>query len=233
MRRHALSTTERQTGLEAIQKTRWVARVVPSKTQIFLEGEPSSEIFAIVSGWAFRYKVLSDGRRQILNFLAPNDLFGLSGQLLESQVYSVESITEVSLRVFKKAELTRLCCTSPAVAFLLYQIMASQKIAAFEHLVDLGRRSAREAVCHLLLELCLRQRPIETSTDCSCIFPMTQDLLADALGLTPVHVNRVLRRLRDDGLVDITSHKLIVNDVDDLARLCEFSRDYTTGVLLI
>lgn len=119
------------------------------------------------------------------------------------------------------------------LAALVRRIVRSEEGAAFEHLVDVGRRNALEAVGHLLLELYLRQRRGRISKDCSCKFPVTQVLLADALGLTAMHVNRVLRQLREGGLVSISNHSLVIHDIDGLTELCEFNKDYTTRMPVI
>jgi CRP/FNR family transcriptional regulator len=224
---------ELQPGLELIQKTRWDSRVVPPRTQICTEGEPSGEVFTLLAGWAFRYKLLHDGRRQILDFRLPGDFFGFGGELSDGLNHSVESITEVTLCVFRKSQFLTAVKSSPEVATLFQEILRSEEDAAFEHLVDIGRRNAMEAVGHLLLELCMRQRRGEASKECSCDFPITQAHLADALGLTVEYANRVLRRLREAELATITRHTLIIHDVDRLTELCEFRKDYTAPALLI
>jgi CRP-like cAMP-binding protein len=226
-------TPELQSGLELIHKARWGARVVPPKTQICTEGEVSAEVYTLFSGWAFRYRQFRDGRRQILDFRLPGDFFGFGRDHSKGLDHSVESITEASLCVFDKAELRAAVQSSPAAATVFWEMTSSEKNAAFEHLLDVGRRNATEAVAHLLLELCMRQCRGEVPTECSCYFPITQDLLADALGLTGVHINRVLRRLRDDGMATKTNHTLIIHDVARLAELCDFHGDYTAPTPLV
>jgi CRP-like cAMP-binding protein len=233
LRQHASLTPVLQSGLELIQKARWGARVLPPRTQISTEGEPSGEVFTLFAGWAFRYKLLRDGRRQILDFRLPGDFLGFGGEHSDTLDHSVESITVVALCVFRKSRLLTAVQSSPAVANLFREIMRSEERVAFEHLVDIGRRNATEAVSHLLLELWMRQRRGEASMECGCEFPITQEILADALGLTAVHVNRVLRRLREAGLVSITNRALIIHDIDRIAGLCEFNRDYSAPPPLI
>ena len=233
LRQHAPLTPELRLGLDLIHTAKLGTRILPPRTQICAEGEPSAEVFTLFAGWAFRYKLLHDGRRQILNFRLPGDFFGLGREQSPGLDHSVESITEVALCVFDKVEFETAVQSYPALAALFRQIARAEESTAFEHMVDIGRRNPLEAVSHLLLELCLRQRRGEISAECSCEFPITQMLLADALSLTAVHVNRVLGRLRDTGLASITNHTLTIHDVDRLAELCEFSKDYTTWTPVI
>jgi CRP-like cAMP-binding protein len=233
LQQHVSLTPELQSGLELIHKARWGARVVPPKTQICTEGEASAEVYTLFSGWAFRYRQFRDGRRQILDFRLPGDFFGFGSEHSDELDHSVESITEASLCVFDKAELRAAVQSSPAAATVFREMMSSEESAAFEHLLDVGRRNATEAVAHLLLELCMRQCRGEVPTECRCYFPITQDVMADALGLTGVHVNRVLRRLRDDGLATKTNQTLIIHDVARLTELCDFHGDYAAPTPLI
>ena len=221
-------TPEQRSGLELIRKSRIGACVAKPGTRICTEGEPSTEIFTLVSGWAFRYKMLHDGRRQILDFRLPGDFFGLGCGDPQCQDNSVESITHVVLCAFSKAQFETAMQSDPSLAALVRRIVRSEQSAVFDHLVNIGRRNAREAVAHMLLELCMRQRRGRVPKDCRCVFPISQGLLADALGLTAVHVNRVLRKLREDGLASIGNHSLVIHDADRLSELCEFNHDYTT-----
>jgi CRP-like cAMP-binding protein len=233
LRQHASLAPELRSGLELVWKARLGACIVPPGTQICTEGEPSANIFTLVAGWAFRYKQLHDGRRQILGFRLPGDFFGLGCEGPQGHDHSVESITHAVLCVFGKEQFETAVQSDPALAALVRRIVRSEESAAFEHLVDVGRRNALEAVGHLLLELCLRQRRGRKSKDCSCAFPITQLLLADTLGLTAAHVNRVLRQLREDGLASIRNHSLVIHDVDRLTELCEFNKDYTTRMPVV
>lgn len=227
LRQDAALPPELRSGLKLIRKSRLEMRVLPPGTQICTEGEPSAEVFTLFAGWAFRYKLLHDGRRQILNFRLPGDFFGLGSEGSQGFDHSIESITHVVLCVFSKVQFDTAVQSDPALASLVRRIVRSEEGAAFEHLVDVGRRNALEAVGHLLLELYLRQRRGGISKDHSCGFPISQVLLADALGLTATHVNRVLRRLREERLASIRNHRLIIHDVDRLTELCEFRKDYT------
>lgn len=230
LRHDAALTPELRSGLKLVRKSRIGTCVAKPGARICTEGEPSAEIFTLVDGWAFRYKMLHDGRRQILDFRLPGDFFGLGCGGSQSQDNSVESITHVVLCVFSKAQFETAMRSDPALAALVRRIVRSEQSEVFDHLVNVGRRNAREAVAHMLLELCMRQRRGRVPKDCHCQFPITQGLLADALGLTAVHVNRVLRNLREDGLASIGNHGMVIHDVDRLSELCEFNRSYTARI---
>jgi len=233
LRRHATLTPEPVPGLELIRKSRVGSCVARPGARICIEGEPSTGIFTLVSGWAFRYKRLHDGRRQILDFRLPGDFFGLGHGGSQAQDHSVECITPVVLCVFDKPQFEGAMQSDPALAALVRRILRAEEGAMFEHLVDIGRRSATEAVGHMLLELCLRQRQGRVSRGCSCQFPITQLHLADALGLTATHVNRVLRKLREDGLASVGDQRLVIHNVARLSDLCEFNDRYTTRMPVI
>lgn len=208
-------------------------RVLPPGTQICTEGEPSAEVFTVFDGWAFRYKLLRDGRRQILNFRLPGDFFGLGLEGSQGLDHSIESITHVVLCVFNKEQFITAVRSDPALAALARRIVRSEEGMAFEHLVDVGRRNSLEAVGHLLLEMYLRQRRGRNLKDHSCSFPISQVLLADALGLTATHVNRVLRQLHEGGLASVKNHRLTIEDDGRLTELCEFRKSYTARVPVI
>lgn len=233
LRDHGTLTPQLKAGLERIRTARLGMRVLPERTRICTEGETSSEIFTLVAGWAFRYKLLRDGRRQILGFCLPGDFFGLGCDESQGHDHSIESITHVVLCAFSRAQFETVVQSDPASATFVRRIVRAEESAAFDHLVNVGRRSALEAVGHLLLELCQRQRRGRNSKNCNCGFPITQTLLADALGLSGEHVNRVLRRLRDDGLVSINNHNLFIHDVGRLAELSEFKRGSTARLPVV
>ena len=233
LRKQVSSDPESLRDLEVIHQARSGARYLPPKAQIYVEGEPSTEVFTLFSGWAFRYKLLYDGRRQILDFLLPGDFTGLQANNPGTADHSVETITDVSLCVFRRTEFVVLLRSQGRLAERLSRISRSEETVAFEHLVDVGRRNSREAVAHLLLELYARMRCRDGVSDETCAFPLTQGHLADALSLSTAHVNRVLRQFRDAQLVNITNGSLTIHDYDGLAELCDFDRHYVVPIPVI
>ena len=147
------------------------------------------------SGWAFRYKVLDDGRRQILNYALPADMLGLQGALMNEMEHSVEALTPLVLCVFPRAKLWDLYSRLPSLAFDITWLAAREEQLIDENLVSLGRRTALERVAYLLLHLFVRAEEAGLVSGGSIQFPFTQQHLADTLGMSLVHTNKTLKRL--------------------------------------
>jgi CRP-like cAMP-binding protein len=159
------------------------------------EGSKSDHLFTVLSGWAFRYKVLDDGRRQILNFALPADMVGLQGAVMDEMEHSVEALTPVRLCVCPRARLYELYSQFPTLAFDVTWLAAREEQLIDEHLVSVGRRTALERVAYLLLFLYDRADELTLTKDGKIQLPITQQHLADALGLSLVHTNKTLKRL--------------------------------------
>ena len=159
------------------------------------EGTRSEHLYTVLKGWAFRYKVLDDGRRQILNYALPADMVGLQGTLMREMQHSVEALTPVVLCVFPRAKLWELYSRLPSLAFDITWLAAREEQLIDEHLVSLGRRTALERTAFLLLHLFLRAEEAGLVKDASIQFPFTQQHVADTLGMSLVHTNKTLKRL--------------------------------------
>src|SRR4029450_5845420 len=159
------------------------------------EGTRSEYLYSVLSGWAFRYKMLDDGRRQILNYALPADMLGLQGALMNEMEHSVEALTPLVLCVFPRAKLWDLYSRLPSLAFDVTWLAAREEQLIDEHLVSLGRRTALERVAYLLLHLFVRAEEAGLVKNRSIQFPFTQQHLADTLGMSLVHTNKTLKRL--------------------------------------
>jgi CRP-like cAMP-binding protein len=159
------------------------------------EGSQSDHLYSVLRGWAFRYKVLDDGRRQILNYALPADMVGLQGTLMREMQHSVEALTPVVLCVFPRAKLWELYSRLPSLAFDITWLAAREEQLIDEHLVSLGRRTALERTAFLLLHLFSRAEEAGLVKDASIQFPFTQQHVADTLGMSLVHTNKTLKRL--------------------------------------
>jgi CRP-like cAMP-binding protein len=201
-------------------------RVVQRHRDIITEGRSYGSIFIIIEGNAIRYRILHDGRRQIVNIVLPGDIVGALGYFMESSLYSTKALTEVSVAAVPFARLNALQDTHPRLVTKIFWWLSCESTIYAEHLVDLGRRSALERVAHFLLELLTRLQSIGLADEQSFKIPLTQELLADALGLSIPHVNRVLRRLREDQLVVVEDQRVTVKDMDALAELADFEPSY-------
>jgi len=159
------------------------------------QGTNSEYLYTVLKGWAFRYKMLDDGRRQILNFALPADLVGLQGAVMREMEHSVEALTDVVLCVFPRAKLWELYSTYPSLAFDLTWLASREEQIIDENLMNVGRRTARERIAFLLLHLYARAGESGLVSGNTAEFPFTQQHLADTLGMSLVHTNKTLRRL--------------------------------------
>lgn len=201
-------------------------RTVQRHRDIITEGRSYGSLFIVMEGNAIRYRILHDGRRQIVNIVLPGDIVGALGYFMESSLYSTKALTEVVVATIPFARLSALNETHPRLVTKIFWWFSCESTIYAEHLVDLGRRSALERVAHFLLELLTRLQAVGLADDQSFKIPLTQELLADALGLSIPHVNRVLRRLREDNLVVVEDQRVTVKDIDSLSELADFEPGY-------
>jgi CRP/FNR family transcriptional regulator, anaerobic regulatory protein len=159
------------------------------------EGARSEQLFTVLSGWAFRYKMLDDGRRQILNYALPADMIGLQGALMREMEHSVEALTPLTLCVFPRQKLWDLYARFTTLAFDITWLAAREEQLIDQQLVNVGRRSAIERTAYLLLHLYVRAEEAGLVKDDAIQFPFTQQHLADTLGMSLVHTNKTLKRL--------------------------------------
>jgi CRP/FNR family transcriptional regulator, anaerobic regulatory protein len=194
--------------LEFVRRFKAGEAKVPPGATILLEGAPSESLFTVLSGWGFRYKTLEDGRRQILNFVLPGDLLGLQSSLLRELHHSAEALTEMRLCIFRREGLGSLFREHPRLAFDLTWLAARQELVLDENLTSVGRRTARERMGALLLQLYRRAARIGLAEDHEIALPFTQQHLADALGLSLVHTNKTLKRLSQLGIARWSNGRL-------------------------
>jgi CRP-like cAMP-binding protein len=193
---------------------------------IIAQGRPYRNVFILCSGFAWRYKILPDGKRQLLSFGLPGDLIGFPACFFENAVNATGSLTEVVVATVPFTTLYDLFARFPRIAIALFWMSAREAAIYGERIVDIGRRSAYERLAHLILELLARLRDVGLADELSYLLPLTQELIADVLGLSGPHVSRMLRSLREEGLVTIEGHRLTVKDLESLTLLAGFDGDY-------
>jgi CRP-like cAMP-binding protein len=193
---------------------------------IVVAGNHYEALFVNHDGWLFRYKILHNGDRQILDFILPGQIFGLQACLFKASLYSVATITEASLSSIPLDAIDRVFERTPTLAKALFWSALCESAIVSEHLINTGRRSAYERVSHLLLELFVRLKSAGLTDDMSFKMPLTQELIGSALGLTTVHVNRTLRSLREDKLIAIDGMCVTILDFDALSLLSDFDNSY-------
>lgn len=228
IRKLALFQPLTQMQVETAEKYKSEHREVPPGTVIFGQNELCKEVYTLYDGWVFLYKDIARGKRQILRFCLPGDLLGFHGDLGGGvHQHSAQSLTETSLCIFPRSKLVKMFRKHPKLGARLTWMTAHDNAIAHEHLATLGRRSARDKISHLLLELFFRVRLRQPNPDPgnSVDFPLTQELIGDALGLTAIHVNRTIMELRRAGLVEIKSKRLTIPDPEALSEISAFNRE--------
>lgn len=209
-----------------IARLRKSFRVLPRKTRILKAGQPKDELYTLFSGWAFRYKMLESGRRQILDFLLPGDFIGFDRIAVVDPGMSVEALTDVALCAFDRTEMIEALKTHPAIAMSIASMTSQADTVMAEHLTGLGRKSAVDRVGSLLLELFTRQARREHIINGGCRFPLTRHHIADAVGLSDEYVTRALRELRDRGFVTLEAQRLTILNYEGLAKSVSWTDTY-------
>ena len=196
-----------------------------AREDIVRDGQKPTESCAIVEGFACRYKVLDDGRRQIMAFHIPGDLPDLHGFLLGMD-HSLGTLTACKIAFIPHNVLRDITETYPNVARILWRMTLVDGAIFREWMVGMGRRSAYERIAHVLCEVLLRLKAVGLAEAYSYELLVTQAELADALGLSVVHVNRVLQRLRREGIITLKGRSLVINDWVRLQAAAEFDPSY-------
>lgn len=190
-------------------------RRVGARVDLVREGERPRSVFLILSGWAYRYKTMEDGRRQIVSFLLPGDLCDLNNFVLAEMDHTISALTALQLVELPHERVAQICEEFPRIGRALWWHMLSSISMQRQWTVSLSR-SALERIGHLFCELFLRLQTVGLTRGNMCDLPPTQTELAEATGLTPVHVNRTLQEMRAEGLIVLKDRIL---EIPDLARL--------------
>ncbi len=207
-------------GLHADEKT------FAARSDIVRDGDEYGATYIACTGWAYRYKDLEDGRRQILSYVLPGDIIGIYAALSPVATGGVATVTAFTAAAVKPQAILDVFADHPRLGALLCWNAAQDDALLREQVVRVGRRSAYERTAHLLLELLKRLQRVEQATDDGYRFPVTQEMLADTLGLTVVHVNRVLRRLRENGLIERDGKQMTIVDTAGLIDAAQFEPNY-------
>lgn len=198
-------------------------RVLPAGTHIYRPGEESGEMYNLLDGWVALYRILPAGRRQILEFALPGHFFGYHPNAEAATAHGAQCLTDVSVCVFPRRGFPELLRKHPEMGMALNSIAAHDIDRAYDHITNVGARSARERVANLLLELCLRVTRQKNSTTWSDTvdIPLAQHDIADALGLTSVYVSQMLKSLREQKVLVFRNGQLQILDHAALADLAD------------
>jgi CRP-like cAMP-binding protein len=218
----ALSNLE----LATLDKLHNRRRTFAAGRDITHEGQTDQTAYILASGWVCSYRLLNNGSRQIVDFQIPGDFLGLRSVLLRTADHNIEPVTTIEASEVLVKDLLEAFDTTPRLAAAVLWAASRDEAMVVEHLVGIGRRDARGRTAHFLLELGARLKLVGLATREGYACPLSQYMLADALGLSAVHVNRVLRELREMGLVTFQNGKVTFNDFNGLVTLADFDKDY-------
>lgn len=194
--------------------------------EIIDAGQQLDSVLIVKQGWAIRYKTLDDGRRQVLNVLLPGDMFDLQVLVAAEADHSVMAVTELETLSITPTVFRDILTQSGKLTLAFWWMQVQEEAFLREQIVRNGQHSARERIGHFLLELHRRVQIVDKGTRDGFRLPLTQTVIADALGLTPIHTNRVLRQLERDNLIERDGGWVVFKDSEKLAEICDFDMGY-------
>jgi CRP-like cAMP-binding protein len=217
-----LSADDRSALAEATHNFRYVE----PRRDLISEGDKPRFVHLVLDGWACRYKQLPDGKRQIVSLFVPGNFCDINVYILKAMDHSIAAITRLKVAMITSDEMNALTAERPRVTQALWWHELVTAAVQREWTLNLGQRSAYERLAHLLVELYMRLQAVGRARDGHCDFPLTQNDLADATGLTAVHVNRTLQELRRDGLIELERKQLHILDMPRMMDVSMFNPNY-------
>ena len=202
------------------------ARKLPARRDLIREGDRPGPVFVMLDGWVCRYKILPSGTRQVLAFLMPGDACDLHVGLLAEMDHGIQTIRPSLVATIDRAEMDAIMDNHRDVAKAMYVAQLVDEGTMRAWITSMGRRTSTERVAHLMCELYLRAHNIGLTDQTSLELPLSQLLLADALGMTPVHLNRVLKTLRLAGAMTLKRGSLIIERPEKLIEIAGFDENY-------
>jgi CRP-like cAMP-binding protein len=206
-------------GLDAVIDGELVIR---KRRDLIADGYEYRKLCFVKDGYAVRYKLLRNGKRQILNVILPGDIVGLPGSFYERAVYSVTAITDLRMNVCALDSYVQLCYRHPQFGLALTWIAVQEATTYAEHVIDVGRRTPVERLSHFLLELHARLRAAGRAEPRRFTLPFSQEVIADVLGLSVPHVNRMMQQLRAEKLIADRQRVVEFLDPDAMQSLAHY-----------
>jgi CRP-like cAMP-binding protein len=226
LNRLSLQTDLQESDFADLKRLPYQLLAFQAGEEVVSAGQLVSRAFVVETGWGVRTRTLSDGRRQIVNFMVPGDCFDLQAVLAARSDHAVSSLTPMRLRAVPAMSFVGAVRQNAALAAAFWWIGLQEESILREHIVRLGKRGARERLAHLLLELRRRQLIGGLDEATARQAPLTREVLADALGLSVVHVSRVVTQFVKSGLLIVRHRLLQIDNVDALAAIAQFNTAY-------
>ncbi len=211
---------------DAVRELCRETRSVQRGRDIISEGDKPDHVHVIMEGWAARYAVVEDGSRQITAFLLPGDFCDLHVTILGEMDHGIVALTPAKVAYVPHQLMQDLPLERPQLARALWWATLVDEAVLRSWIVNIGRRDAAQRIAHLFCELHARLKLVGLADDGAFSLPLTQDVLADALGLTPVHINRMLQRLRSEDLILLKGGELTILNIEGLRKLAGFDPNY-------
>lgn len=199
---------------------------VEAKRNLIREGERPNDVYLLLEGWGYRYKLLPDGGRHILAYLIPGDLCDIHIFILKTMDHSLGLLSPATVAVISRETILEVMDKHPRIERALWWATLVDEAVLREWLVNIGTRDAYTRLAHLFCELWLRMRAVGLADEGRFSLPLTQEELGDTMGLTAVHVNRTLQKMRAKGLISLEKKKLTIHDPRRLATEAEFTANY-------
>ena len=205
---------------------------VKKRRDLVLDGYEFSKLCFVKEGFAARYKLLRNGKRQIVNFVLPGDIVGLPGSFLDRAANSVIAVSDMTLQICSLEAFVALCYRRPKFGLLLSWLAAQEAAYYAEHIIDVGRRTPIERLAHLLLEMHFRLAMVGCAAGAAFTLPFTQEMMSDALGLSVPHLNRMLTKLRSEGLIAVNERRVELIDLKAVQQLAQFQPTHPARIPL-
>jgi CRP-like cAMP-binding protein len=215
-----------QADREALLSLPHTLRKLAAGAHVVRDGEPAELCCLLLSGFAYRYKITGEGGRQIISFHVAAEFLDLQNSFLGIADHSVQMLTDAEIALIPSGTLQKLALTRPALARALWIDTLIDASIFREWVVNVGRRDSRARVAHLLCEFSLRLEAAGLASNHHYQLPMTQEQLADAVGLTSVHVNRVLKQLAEEGLIKRDRRSITIEDWERMRAAGDFNERY-------
>src|SRR6476661_4957843 len=214
-------------GLEAIIDGELLIR---RQGEVIVDGDEYRKLCFVRDGYAVRYKLLRNGKRQILNVILPGDIVGIPGSFFEKAIYSVSAITDITMNACTLDAYVQLCYRRPQFGLALTWIAVQEATTYAEHIIDVGRRTPIERLSHFLLELHRRLHAVGRAEKTTFALPCSQEVMADVLGLSVPHLNRMMQRLRGEKLIAGSERRVEFLDPGALQALAHFQLQNLTPI---
>src|SRR5215471_17405182 len=197
-------------------------RLIKKRKDLVVLGDAYRNLCFVKDGYAIRYKLLRSGKRQILNVILPGDVIGFPVSFFDRSIYSVVAVSDLTYNICPLESYVRLCFEQPQFGLALSWLAAYEAAIYAEHIVDLGRRTPLERLAHLLLEIHARLLAVGRAEKTSFALPFSQEVMADVLGLSVPHLDRVLQQLRAEQLITCRSRLVELTDMANLQTLAHY-----------